>query len=141
MNKYLGIDYGSKRIGLAISDEGGAIAFPLRVIANNLNTLKELKEILEEEAIKKIVIGKSENNDGKDNIISSSINQFIFVLKKEFSLPLIEEKEFFTSMHATETKGKKIKNARQTKFTKNQNLDARAAALILQRYLDRKVKK
>lgn len=137
MSKILGIDYGSKRIGLAISDEGGMLAFPLKVIENNSNTLKILKEILEKEKIEKIIIGKSENNVGEKNAISAEIDKFIFLLKKEFSLPLAEEKEFFTSMHAHSNRGKEIKNSRQNKFKKVMNLDAKAAALILQRYLDR----
>ena len=45
--KYLGIDYGKKYIGLALSDDGGVMAFPYKVISNNQETTKEINEIIQ----------------------------------------------------------------------------------------------
>lgn len=134
--KFLGIDFGSKRIGLALSDENGILAFPFKVILNKSNLFSDLEKILQKEKIDQIVIGDSLNLENKSNLINKEIEIFISILEKKYKIPIYRQKEFFTSMHAQETKGKKIKNARQVKFSKNQTLDAQAAALILQRYLD-----
>lgn len=136
--RILGIDYGKKRIGLALSDENGILAFPYKTLLNDKNILKQIEDILEKEQITEIVIGKSEDNLGGENKISFEIENFRKELSERFQIPIQAEKEFFTSMHAHGTKGKEVKNARQSKFKKIKDLDASASALILQRYLDRK---
>ena len=52
--KFLGIDYGTKRIGLAVSDENGTLAFPKEIVLNDADTLKRLGEIIEQEKILEI---------------------------------------------------------------------------------------
>lgn len=126
--RLLGIDYGHKKVGLAISDETGRFAFPLVVLVNDKFLLEKIKKICEQEKIKKIVVGESLNLDGRPNLIMAKIKKFADKLKREIKLPLDYEREIYTSWEA-----KRIIDESQT----DKMTDARAAALILKSYLDR----
>jgi len=139
--RYLSIDYGVKRIGLAISDEDGVIAFPKETIKNDKNIFQIIGDILVKEKIQAFVIGDSRNADNSQNKISGEINEFISELEKKFGLKVNKEKEFFSSYEAHGRMGKESKNASLSGFNKTEDIDAKAAAIILQRYLDRKNKK
>ena len=126
--KYLGIDYGTKRIGIAISDSDGVFAFPNSIIENtkkDAQVFSTLLNIIEKENIKKIILGESLDYGGKQNKIMKEIKKFSEKIQKEFSLPVHFEKEFLTSVEARRYKDNK------------READASASALILQRYLDR----
>ncbi|MEK7213750.1 MAG: RuvX/YqgF family protein [Patescibacteria group bacterium] len=126
--RLLGIDYGSKRVGIALSDEGGQFAMPLIVLKNSKNLLKEIAGLALENSIKKIVLGESKNYKGKANtILPESLNLKMDLEKEGFIVHL--EPEFMTSANAERFQGK------------NDMLDASAAALILQSYLDKKQSK
>lgn len=137
MAKLLGIDYGEKRIGLAISDENGVLAFPIEVLENNKNILEEMAKILKENQVSKIVIGDSKDQNGAPNPIAGEIENFIIVLQKKFSIQVERQAEFFTSFESMRREGKGRNNARKIKRIFEKKDDAKAAALILQRYLDR----
>jgi len=126
---YLGIDYGSKYIGLAKSDEAGVLAFPLEVILNNSKALDAILVICKNKRVHTIIIGDSVDQFGVQNKITEKITEFVNNLKKNTGLEIKYEKEGFTSSHArhggSEQKGR---------------IDASAAALILQRFLDRSSK-
>ena len=123
--KYLGIDFGAKRVGVAISDEGGKVAFPKLVLLNDNQLILRIKELCHSESVSKIVVGESRNFAGKPNPIMSSINVLVEKLKTEVGLEVILEPEFMTSEQARRLQGE------------NDKLDASAAALILQSYLDK----
>ena len=131
MAKTLGIDYGSKRIGLALSDEEGRVAFPFETIENSAKAVSKIRSICEREKIGRIVVGESLDESGNDNAIMPEVRVFSDKISKETGLPVDFEKEFFTSVEAHrsafEEQGKEGR----------QKVDASAAALILQRYLDR----
>lgn len=123
--RILGIDYGSKRVGLAISDEGAQFAIPLSVINNSKNLLDEVVKIAHEKNVKEIILGESKNFQGEANVILAESLRFKTSLeKKDFIVHM--EPEFMTSQHAERFQGK------------NEMLDASAAALILQSFLDKK---
>jgi putative Holliday junction resolvase len=124
--RFLGIDYGTKRIGLAISDEGATLAFPKEVLLNDKNTFSRLAEVVKSENIIEIVVGESTNFAGGVNPVGSEIEAFISELTKYFPLPIRKQKEFLTSVEARRYKDK----------DRQSGVDAGAAALILQRYLD-----
>ncbi len=125
MGKFLGVDYGKKKIGLALSDEGGKFAFPKEVLRNGKDALKRAGEIISEEGISQIVIGESLDYSGGANEIMGEISEFSEKLRKNFSLPVHFQKEFMTSVEAR-------------RYQDNgEPVDASAAALILQRYLDK----
>ena len=140
--RFIGIDYGTKRIGLAISDENHTLAFPKEIILNDSNTFKNLGDIIKKENIKQIVVGESVDFSGKLNVLSGRIEVFILELKEKFDLPIYKQKEFLTSVEARRSqKGKQDFNPAQShskvKQIKSGRVDAGAAALILQRYLDK----
>ena len=124
--KFLGVDYGTKRVGIATSDEDGRLAFPKNVLKNTNSLIKEIKEICVEENIVGVVVGESRNLDGTPNPLMKNIDTFMEQMKKEIDVPLYFEPEFFTSHQAQKIQGK------------NDMLDASAAAIILQSYLDKK---
>lgn len=138
--KILGVDYGSKRIGLAISDEGMNFAFPKRLLQNDQNAIEEIGHIIKEEKIFEIVVGDTLDMSGQKNEVTTELESFIEELGHKFQLPIKKEREFFTSIEARGREGKESLNARETKKIPQGKVDASAAALILQRYLDRRSK-
>ena len=123
--KYLGIDYGEKRVGIANSDVDGKVAFPKVVLENNLELIKMISEICDELGIRAIVIGESKNYEGKDNKINPQIISFKRDLGAKIKLPIFLEPEFMSSMQVEKT------------FGKNEMLDASAASIILQTFMDK----
>ena len=122
--RILGIDYGSKRIGLALSDEGRQFAMPLIVLNSTKNLLDEVLKIAKENETTEIVMGESKNYKGEANVIMSESLE----LKKQLEingLTVHLEPEFMTSANAERFQGK------------HDMLDASAAALILQSFLDK----
>lgn len=136
--RYLGIDYGSKRVGLSLSDEEGRIAFPYKIIKNDLELVDNIHNICGKEEISAIVLGESTDLSGNKNKIMGSIEEFKRNLEGELDLPIDFEKEFMTTIEARGRVGKEGSNARKIKKGVQKSADASAAALILQRYLERK---
>lgn len=136
--RYLGIDYGSKRVGLSLSDEEGNMAFPYKIIGNNLELVDTIHNICGKEEVSAIVLGESHDLSGKPNKIMGSIEEFKRNLEGELDLPIYFEKEFMTTIFARGNEGKKINDAHKIKKGKDVKKDDSASALILQRYLDRK---
>jgi len=125
--KYLGIDYGEKRVGVAVSDDSGSLAFAKTVLPNDKYLLENVWRICAEEKIDEIIMGESFNFSGEPNFIMKDILNF----KKEIErhgLKVYLEPEFLTSAEAERIQGK------------NAKIDASAAALILKSYLDKKSK-
>ncbi len=140
--RYLGIDYGSKRVGIAVSDEKGVFAFPFVILQNNIKLFKNIESICQKEKIGIIVLGESKNLSGQNNKIMEKINEFKSKLEKSILQPIHFEKEFMTTIFARENIFKQKENvARKIKKEIGAAADASAAALILQRFLDRKNKK
>ncbi len=140
--RFLGIDYGTKRIGVAISDEGGTLAFPKEIVPNDQYTYKRFREILERENISEIVVGESVDFSGSLNALSARIEVFILEMQDEFKLPVHKQKEFLTSVEARKAGNSKLdynlsQSHSRVKQIKSGRVDASAAALILQRYLDK----
>ncbi len=128
--KFLGVDYGDKRVGLATSDDEGKLAFPYLVIKNSENLAEEVLAIVEKEKVSEIVVGESLDFTGQPNAVMKNIEEFVSKLKeklKEKEIPIHYEPEFMTSVQAERFTGK------------NEMHDASAAALILQSFLDRRV--
>ncbi len=138
--KVIGIDYGTKRIGVAVSDDEGAIAFP-RVVLPHRDAVAEIVRIAEEEGAEKIVVGESLNAAGEDNELMVEITPFARRLEDMAGIPVYLEPEQFTSMHAAQagnpTSHRGALSRTREKRSTDRGVDAAAAALILQRYLDR----
>lgn len=125
--RYLGIDYGKKRIGLALSDEEGNIAFPrTQLTTYNLQlTTKFIRDIIKKEGVEKIVVGLPVTFGGKESAQTAEARVFGEKLQKAVQLPVEFENELLTT-----------KMALKSGVAKNK-VDAASAAIILQSYLDR----
>lgn len=128
--KILGIDYGEKRIGVALSDEQSKIAFPYSVLENKGNIVEAVQNIQKKEGFTDVVVG-----DPGPNALKEKVTSFVKALENE-GFRVFLEKEFMTSLHTDMfTKTKPI--ARQSKQVREVKKDESAAALILQRFLDK----
>ena len=123
--KYIGIDYGKKRVGVAVSDEAGQFALPKEVLANNEKLVQAISSLAKEVGAEAVVVGESKDYKSKDNLIMEKIAPFKVELEKH-GVKVILEPEFMTSYAAQRFQGK------------NELHDASAAALILQSFLDKK---
>ena len=125
--RHLGIDYGAKRIGIAVSDQGGKIAFPKKVIFNrgNKRVMEEIGALLKEESISKIIIGLPISLDGSESEQTKEVRKFSGDLSKRTALNIEFENEMLTT-----------RMAKQAGVSK-EHLDESSAALILQSYLDK----
>jgi putative Holliday junction resolvase len=122
--RVLGIDYGSKRSGVAVSDENRQFALPLIVVQNTRDLVEEIAKIALRHQAREIVLGESRNYKGEPNLILTDSIDFKKKLEAR-GLVVHFEEEFMTSAQAERLQGK------------NDKTDASAAALILQSYLDR----
>ncbi len=124
MAKYLGIDFGEKRVGIALSDEDEKFAFPSAVLVNNKELLKNIVDLCMKNAVEVEVMGESRNYQGQINDIMWKIQGFKKQLET-IGFKVFFEPEFMTSVQASQITGE------------NKMLDASAAAIILQSYLDK----
>ena len=123
--KYLGIDYGSRRVGVAVSDAEGTIAFPRTTLANDDQLFARLREVIEKEHIGMLVVGDTRSHGGADNPVTPEAEAFVATLERETKLPVERVWEMWSSIEAS-------RYAPEGK----EHDDAAAAAIILQRYLD-----
>jgi len=122
--KYLGIDWGEKRIGLALGDSLTKTATPFKVVG----TIEEIVKIIREEEINVVVLGKPLKMSDVEYRMSDKFLDFLALLKEKISIPVETIDERLSSMGADALLGdKKTKAPRDTV----------AAMLILQNYLDR----
>ena len=125
MMKYLGIDYGAKRVGVAVSDAAGTIAFPRATLPNDAQLFSQLAELITNEKIGSIVVGDTRSHGNKENPVTAEAESFVAALQKTFDVSVERVWEMWSSIEAS----------RYAPEGKEHN-DASAAAIILQRYLD-----
>ena len=132
--RILSLDYGSKRIGVAVCDELGMTAQGLATInrKNRRQTLEDIAGFIRTYNAEKIVIGYPIRLDGTEGIQCEKINKFASILESTFSLPVIKWDETLSTKEAEEilTRAKIARNKRRN------IVDKLAASLILQGYLD-----
>src|SRR5690349_18606898 len=126
--KYIGIDYGTKRIGIAVSDDTGSIAFPLAVVKAGPSALEEVANIVQVNGAEQIVLGESLNHKGEANSVMEDIEQFEKDIAEITSVPVVYEREFFTSMEAAR---QFAPDGSRKEMPSQEKLDASAAAIIL----------
>ena len=138
MTRVMGIDYGQKRIGIALSDTLQLFASPCLTIINNKNSIEEICQeivrIAEREKIGTIVIGLPLFQDGTPSKQTGEVEKFIRALKKVCILPIATFDERYSSLEAKEIVIRKGKSTRKSK----EKIDQIAAAIILQNYLNSK---
>lgn len=136
MERIIGIDYGRKRIGLAVSDPLGIFASPLETVAN-AKIIEYLKQYAEKEPIVRFVVGMPINMNGAPSEAAAQVRGFLSLLSRSFpDIPIDLEDERFTSVlaHRAMIDGG-MKASRRREKTE---VDRISASIILQSYLDRK---
>ena|ERR1700722_2113105 len=130
----LGIDHGTKRIGIAISDELGMIAQPLEFIPAEpfVDFLKRLKEIIREKQVEQLVLGMPRNMDGSYGPAALKVQEFAAVLRDSVAVPLAFWDERLTSAQANRF----LIEANVRREKRKEKVDKTAAAILLQSYLD-----
>lgn len=122
----MGIDFGSKKVGIAMSDESGVMAFPHSVLPNDSKLLSTLLTLIEKERVQEIVIGYSVDKGGKANPIHTAVESFMTDLTLAFPIPIHLEPEQYSTQQAIRIQGK------------NAQTDAAAASIILDSYITRR---
>ena len=132
--RILALDHGTKRIGIAVSDEMKMIATPLEYIPAEpfAEFLARLREILREKEVEMILIGLPRNMDGSYGPAALKVQEFVAVLKDALTIPLKTLDERLTTVQAQRflIQG----NVRRAK--RKEKVDKTAAAILLQGYLD-----
>jgi putative Holliday junction resolvase len=137
--RVIGIDLGERRIGVAISDTTATLARPLRTIergtsdADAVDLLRAaIAELAAEEEIGSIVVGLPIRLDGSDNLQTPRVRKVVALLSAQLNMPVVTQDERLSSYEADERLSFGEKDWRKRKA----RLDAAAAAVILQDYLD-----
>jgi putative Holliday junction resolvase len=132
--RYLAIDYGEKRTGLAICDAGQTIVTPLAVIRNQKDLPQKISDIAKTEGAEAVVLGLPLNMDGSEGHQSKLTRKFAEQLKKHLDIPIHFQDERLSSFDAEQRLGP----VELTTNKRRKRLDAVAAASILEAFLYRK---
>lgn len=139
VNRILGLDVGSKTIGVAVSDPLGWTAQGIEIIkideANKDFGLSRLKKIIDEYEVEKIVIGLPKHMDGSIGERAEASIRFGELITEEFNLPIEYEDERLTTLQANRMM---IEEGDLSREKRKKVIDKIAAMMILQNYLDRK---
>ena len=132
--RILGLDYGEKRIGVAVCDELGITAqgLPTLIRQTKKHDMEILGRWIQDYSIEKIVIGYPVRLDGTEGIQCEKVNRFAAVLENTFSLPVIKWPETMSTKEAEEI----LMNSGFGWKKRKEKVDKLAAVLILQGYLD-----
>lgn len=123
--RYLGIDYGTSRVGIAVSDDAGSFAFPKTTLDNDAKFWSALKKIIADEKIEELVVGDTRTITGEKNTVTDKADAFVATLETETGKKVHRAREAWSSREA----------ARYAPEGTHHD-DASAAAIILQRFLD-----
>ena len=137
--RILGLDYGEKRIGVAICDELGMTAqgLPTIIRKSKKHDLDILGNLIKSYNVEKIVIGYPVRLDGSEGIQCEKVNRFLALLEATFSLPVVKWPETLSTKEAEEI----LINSGVRWQKRKKMVDKLAACLILQGYLDSIAKK
>ena len=135
MPNYLGVDYGTKRTGVAVTDELQIIASGLTTV-NTQELMTFVNDYLEQEKVELILVGEPKQRDGSHSNVEEEIQKFLKRLRTKFpNMPIEREDERFTSKMAFQAM---IDSGLKKKQRRNKALiDEIAATIILQDYLNR----
>lgn len=133
-SRIMAIDFGIKRIGIALSDSLKLFAYPYVTLTNDSNFFDELKKIIEVKQVEEIILGiPSESKESKTSVVKS-IEKFKEELKSKTKVKVILWDESFSSSIAQQKIMESV--AKKKKRQDKGLLDMYAAAVILQEYLD-----
>ena len=135
MSRLLGIDYGTVRIGLALSDPTRTLASPLPFLENNSpqQVTQALSELIQTHQISALIIGLPRNMDGTYGPSAQKVRDFISQIQKDIPLPITPIDERLTTAQAS----KQLTGIGLNQKQLRKKVDSSSACLILQQYLDR----
>ena len=134
--RVLALDHGTKRVGLALSDETQTVAQPLGFFSPRpmADFLAHLREIISDKGVGQIIVGMPRNMDGTYGASADNVRHFIGILEKELAVPIQAWDERLTSVQANRA----LVDAGVRRDARKEKVDATAAAILLQSYLDSK---
>jgi putative Holliday junction resolvase len=122
--KLVGIDFGTKRVGVAVSDESGSVAFPKTTLANDRALIPALIALIRAENVSSVIVGESHDMNGKDNTVMTAVRSFVSELENAVAVTVHYEPEFYSSREAR-------------REGQQGSVDAQAAAIILNSFITR----
>ena len=134
MPVYLGIDYGTKRIGLAWADELG-IALPIGAVpgVDDQSYLDRIADLIEAKEVNELIVGYPIHMDGTVGVRAKEVDVFIATLEKSFAMPVHRVDERLTSLAAEESLGVQSNKKKMKNLGK---IDASAAGIILRDFIE-----
>ena len=132
--RILALDHGTKRIGIAVSDDMKMLALPLEFVPAEpfSGFLARLKELIREKEVELILIGMPRNMDGSYGPAAAKVQEFVTVLKENIAIPIKTWDERLTSVQANRF----LIEADVRRDKRKEKVDKMAAAILLQSYLD-----
>jgi putative Holliday junction resolvase len=131
MTRILSLDWGTKRIGAAISDELNIIATAFQKPLEAAEVFHELAEIISKNQVTKIIVGLPVNLKNQDSSSTIAARKFIAQLKKRFKLDVFEVDERFSSVEAL----KKLQNQKRNMKKSRMDKDCLSAQILLENFL------
>lgn len=131
--RYLAIDLGSRRIGLAISDQQQTLASPLGILRPGPELLDQIARIIKEQGVGGVVVGLPLNMDGTEGPQARKVREFAEVLARQIGVPVHLQDERLTSFSAEQRLG----DWPLSRAKRQMRVDAVAAAEILEAFLER----
>ena len=132
--RYLAIDFGERRTGLALCDREEIITSPLCVLEGQKDLCQKIVNVIEQEKVEALVVGLPINMDDTQGFQAQRVKRFVGQLEKTVSIPIHLQDERLSSFSAEE----KIADAGWTRQKKKKHLDAIASADILAAFLEQK---
>ena len=135
MSRALGIDFGTRRIGLALSDPTGTLASPLPFLENTgvKQVASKLKEMVENHGIETVVVGLPRNMDGTFGPSAENVRAFVAQIQSKISAKIITQDERLTTSQASRDLAQMGLSQKELR----RKVDSSSATLILQQFLDR----
>jgi len=126
----MGIDFGTKKIGIALSDEAGVMGFPHGIMPNDGRLIDEILSLIERKGVEAVVMGESRDYAGNENKVAAHAKEFAMLLERRSGLRAIFEPEMLTTQEAR-------RDFEGVRVPGSPDVDSSAAALILTSYLSR----
>ena len=134
MSKYIGIDYGQKKIGLSVTDDDKVFAFPLETV-KNIDFFDFIFDFIKENNVEKFVVGKPIRMSGENSDVEVEITKFIKKVERKFpEIPVLRFDERFTSKIAT--KSILLAGAKKKTRLNKEIVDKISATIILRDFLE-----
>ncbi len=133
MPRILAIDYGQARVGLAVTDPGGTVVFPLCAVSwkTRDDLFRELLGVIEAQGVERIVLGYPERAGGDESLTGRQVRKFAARLGRRTMVPIV----FADEAHSSEEAAERLRDSGISGQALLARLDAQAAAVILERYL------